>query len=198
MFRLDYNPITKRWNDRMATLPKEKIELINSSIGKENLLKLKKSKNSVKTGDIFVLSPKEGLYFYGKVLEANIKHDIDDWINGCHVVFIFKTKSKNKDIKEFMADYTCLLCGPDIVTSDYWRKGFFETIGNVPLTNEEKNLDYGFFKKDILGKGGSFKKANGQSINHMPKFFASSGVLVDAGIYMELRTEFIIDPSLLE
>lgn len=38
----------------------------------------KKSKVELKEGDVFVLSPRENIYFYGKVLRANINNKEKD------------------------------------------------------------------------------------------------------------------------
>jgi len=196
---IDYNPISKRWHERMATLPKEKVDAINAPVGKENLIKLKKSKEPVREGDVFVLSIKEGLYFYGKVLQAKIEHiKNDDWYNQGIVIFIFKCKTKKKSMEDFKPDYNSLLIGPNIVIADYWRKGLFETIGNIPLTKEEQGLDYGFYRTPFMGKPGTIVKANGEDLNHMPKLLSSHTIMVYTGIYMHLRTETIIDPALLE
>lgn len=199
MLKLDYNIVKKKWDERLKDLTDEQIKMIDAPIGKENLLILKKSRKEIKDGDVFVLSPKEGLYFYGKVIMANIKHPNDDWMNGCHVIFLFKCKSKTKDLKNFKPDYhNLLLLGPEIVEGGYWRRGYFENIGNIPLTEEEKNLDYGFFQMEILNRWGVFKKADGTLLDHYPTFYSPYGINVYAGIYMSIITESIIDPSLLE
>ena len=198
MFKLDYNPVSKYWHERISHLTKEQQELREAPLGrKENLIKLKKSKETVKEGDVFVLSMKGGLYFYGKVLQAKIEHvQKNSSYNEGIVIFIFKCKTNKKTLENFKPDYNKLLIGPDIVTSGYWAQGYFETIGNIPLTDEEKKLDYGFFR--IEGKGGIILKANGEDMDHMPKYLQSYGISVYAGIYMSLRTEAIIDPTLLE
>jgi len=198
MFKLDYNILSKNWKEKTKNLTQEQLDLIDAHIGKENLVRLKKSKEPVKTGDIFVLSFQDGLYFYGKVLEANVKHETNSWVNGCHVVFIFRNKSSEKNLNNFKADYKNLLCGPTILTSGYWEKGYFETVGNIPLTKEEQKLDYGFFKMEPLKRWGTFQKSNGELLKHIPKIYDSSGIMTYDGIYMSIRTEAIIDSTLLE
>jgi hypothetical protein len=199
VLKIEENIIAKRWDERMATLPKEKVELIESPIGKEQLIKLSRSKEVVKEGDVFVLSLAEGMYFYGKVIEANIQHTKGDtWMTGCHVVFIFKSKSKTKDMHGYKADYKDLLVGSKIVSIDYWKRGLFETIGNISLTAEEKKLDYGFFDMEFLGRWGAYYKANGEELNHEPAFLGNYGISTLTGIYSAIRTEFIINPDLLK
>lgn len=198
MFRLEYNPVTKNWKERMANLPKEKREQIETPIGRENLAVLKRTRKGIETGDVFVLSLDGIQYFYGKVLEANIKHlNSEEWFNGCHLIFIFKEKSKQKNLEGFRGNYDNLLIGPRIVTSQYWSRGWFEKVGNVPLTEEDISLDYGFWDGDLIGQGGTFKKANGEEIDHQPKYFSSYGITCLSAIYDDMRTECIINPSLL-
>jgi len=198
MFKLDYNILSKNWKEKVKNLTQEQLDSIEAPVGKENLIRLKKSKELIKTGDIFVLSYKEGLYFYGKVLEANVKHETNSLINGSHVVFIFRNKSHEKNLNDFKADYNNLLCGPEILTSGYWENGWFETIGNIPLTKEEKKLDYGFFSMETFDRWGTFKKSNGDILKHIPNLCSYYAVSVYAGIYMSIRIESIIDSTLLE
>lgn len=195
MFKIDYNAVYKKWEERKKLLTDDQIRIITAPIGrKENLLVLKRSRREVKDGDIFVLSPIEGTYFYGKVLMANIKNPM---YNGYHVIFIFRNKSDSKDINNYIADYDNILCGPVIVEGGYWRLGYFETIGNIPLTEEEKNLDYGFLKMDHQNRWGVFKNANDEILDHFPKFYDLYGVATHIAIYWEIKREAIIDPNLL-
>ena len=199
MYKLDYNPVSKRWQDRMDGLPEEIKRQIDTPIGKENLKVLRRiRKIDVKEGDIFVCSMNGNVFYYGKVLKSNIQHkNPSDWVNGGNVVFIFRCKTSKKDLSDFSPDYKKLLIEPCIVLTRYWNKGFFETIGNIPLTDEEKKLDYGFFKSFILGNGGYFIKESGEEIDHMPDIYSIFGIMVDSGIYKLIKNETILDPTLL-
>ena len=199
MLKVEENIMVKHWKERMATLPKEKVEQIESSIENEQLVKLKPSKLMTKQGDIFVLSPVKGVYFYGKVFEANIQHiEKSSWYNGCNVVFVFACKSQEKDLLNYNADPKSILIGPKIISLDYWAKGLFETIGNIPLTEEEKQLDYGFFCMEPLDRWGFFQKANGEKLDYEPTLFSGYGINTLTGMYMSMKTELIINPDLLK
>ena len=101
---------------------------------------IKRKRSEINKGDVFVLSPREGIYFYGKVLDAKIKHPIRrEYSSDLYVVFIFKCKTKNISIDDFKPNYNELLIGPVIVDKGYWTLGLFYTVGNIPLTKEEKN-----------------------------------------------------------
>lgn len=86
---------------------------------------------------------------------------------------------------------------PAIITSQYWSMGWFETIGNVPLTEEDRNLDCGYFKSDFRGSSGSFYTVEGKMPDHFPKYFSIYGITTLSGIYDDFRIESIIDPSML-
>ncbi len=148
----------------------------------------------INEGDIFLIMPEEGIYFYGKVLEAKIENKYNSFIENQYLVCIFKCKTRNISMENFKPDYNNLLIQPAVVTKGYWTQGLFYTIGNIPLTEEEKNLDYGLYNS-IDGK---FYKANGTLIERKPKIYGGYGITTGIGIAIEVEEELIIDPSLLE
>lgn len=200
MFKIDYNPVYKRFCERNAMLSEEKVMLIQKGLAKgENFRVIKKTRREKKVGDVFICTVNGVVYYYGKILQANIKNNTDDWINGCLQVSLFKEKTTEKTLDNFFGNYDNLIGGaPFIITSQYWSYGWFETIGNIPLTEKDNNLDYGYYNKDFVGSQGAFYTAEGNVLNHFPKFFSSFGVTTLTGVYNALRDEIIIDPSLLE
>ena len=202
MFYVDYNPVKERNLKRREKYPKELVDKLDYVLEKgENLQVIKRRRNvEVNTGDVFVLTFDGTFYFYGKVLLANIDHiNKSNWINGCHVIFVFKNKTLNKTLDDFKPDYDNLFAdGPKIVTTGYWKQGRFETIGNIPLTEEEKNLDYGFCDSIDFDPGFKMINADGTDMDHMPKYFNGYGVLVYTGIYSYIKNAAILEPSILE
>ena len=106
----------------IALRRKEHFESLNLEIQKEldnfydtkaathQLKVIKKSKSIPKVGDVFLVSPREGIYFYGKVLVSNIVRKVpDSFVEGKHVVFIFKGNTHEKNIDKYMPDYSNLL-----------------------------------------------------------------------------------------
>ncbi|MBQ7164787.1 MAG: hypothetical protein IJR61_05610, partial [Clostridia bacterium] len=71
MFKIDYNPVLKRWEERKKALPeetrKELEDFSNRSVIKgENLTVLKRvRKFELKDGDIFLCSLNGKVYYYG-------------------------------------------------------------------------------------------------------------------------------------
>lgn len=186
------NEFEKRYNSLSEDV-REKLEKLYKSDYQLNLIKRKRKE--INEGDVFVLSPKEGLYFYGKVLEAKTNYiHKDSFMYGQYVIFIFKCKTNSISMENFKPNYGELLIPPAIVDKGYWTQGLFYTIGNIPLTEEEKNLDYGFYSAMF----GEFFKADGTLINKKPKIYGLKGISTRSAIATEVASELIINPSLLE
>ena len=59
-----------------------------------------------------------------------------------------------------------------IVNKQPWLKGYFETIGNVAVTDDEKNIDFGFWH--ILKK--EYLDINGHSLDSEPQYHSIFGL----------------------
>lgn len=72
------NPLSARWKKWFSEQPVEiqkKLEDLNRMNLKDYQFKvIRKSKKSPNEGDIFLLCPREGVYFYGRVLKSGINH----------------------------------------------------------------------------------------------------------------------------
>ncbi len=199
---LNYNPVFKKYKELEKSLPNEvvrKLDLIDTMYYKKFQLNvIKKSKKNVHTGDIFVIEPVKGIYFYGKVLVGSVEYvDKKSCYNGLSVIVIFKTKSYELTLDRYNADYDNLLIEPTYVSDLYWKRGYFHTIANKELTEAETNLDYGFFESFCLEEGGYFENVIGECLLKQPKLFTIKGITTDIGIAMEVWTKFIVEPSLL-
>lgn len=176
---------------------KEKLDSFRNS--DYQLRIIEKTKPKINTGDIFLLSPRENIYFYGKVLKTNIKTiNNDTFVEGKHTVFIHKCKTHKKSMDDYNPNYDDLLINPSIVDISYWKSGFFYTIGNLPLTEIEKTLDYGFYKLGIPGIRDSwFCTEEGEKIDRQPKIKGIYGVATITGIAAEIEKEIIMNPLLI-
>lgn len=195
----DNNIIANECKNRYNSLSDEKKKKIDemkkNGFNNYQLRLIKRKRTEIREGDVFVLSPRKEIYFYGKVLKTHIQHlDSNDFIYDKNVVFIFECKTKELSIKDFKANYNQLLIRPAIVDKSYWTQGLFYTVGNIPITDEEKNLDYGFY--DVLY--GKFFKENGIEMNKIPKYYGVYGITTIIGIAMKIQQRLIIDPGLLE
>lgn len=204
MLKLDYNPCRRRYDEWLSKFSQEqqkKIEEIEDNVNMSpKLIKLKRDRNPVEVnvGDIFLVSNKEGINFYGKVIQCvNTKHPKYHWSEKCFVAFIFKCVTKEKNLKNYIPNYNDCVCGPKLLDESYWKKGYLEIIENIPLTKEEKKLDIGFFDGNSKN-GGIFINAQGKSLSHFPKFYEHTGFVTPFGITMKLSVAYITNPTLLE
>lgn len=162
---------------------------------------IKKTKRKPKDGDIFLLSPEKGIYFYGKVLKAYVQTGSkNDWMNDSIFIVIFKCSTNNIDIKNYEPDYRNLMTNPILLTDLYWKKGYFYTIANQALTYEEKNLDIGFSDSRLKSEGWVeyFCKENGQRLDHKPEILGLYAITTEVGVATKVRQALIIEPELLE
>ncbi len=198
MMDVDDNPLSSRWMKRFAELPDDIQLQLNELKGKDprdyQFRVIKKTRDKPKEGDVFLVRPREGIYFYGRVHKTEIEHIANDtFINGKNMVFIFENKTTSLDLSEYSPNYDKILVGPEIVDDSYWRRGFFFTIANIPIDEYEKNLDYGFYS---FGRGG-FYKEDGRKLLHQPRFMGTYGIATITGIAYKIEKELIINPQLL-
>jgi len=192
------NPLALEWKKRYSSQPfevKEKLDALSKMPPKEYQLRtILKSKIPPRDGDIFLLSPRENIFFYGKVIKADIDHlEKDPFIHGKSLVFIFNVKTTLLNTEKYKADYKNLLIPPEIVDNSYWKKGLFYTVGTEQITEEERKLDYGFYK---IGNG-KYYKENGIEITHQPSILGTYGVATISGIASKIEKEIIINPEVL-
>ena len=108
------------------------------------LIKIKPSRKSPVEGDVFVIQPKKNTYFFGKVIKANVKSK-NVFVNSMWLIYIYNNHVNSEVIpKEYDLTSSELLISPEIINKKGWTLGYFYTIGNTPVTTEEKLIDYGF------------------------------------------------------
>ena len=189
------NIIAQRRAERYQQLDETTKQKLDSFFDKESqnhqLQFIKSSKVKPRVGDIFVLSPRKGMYFYGKVMVADIERITpDSFVDGKSVVLIFESHANEISMENYQATYDSLLIPPAIVDSDYWEEGFFFTIGNLPLPDMEKELDIGFYKLHF--KKNFYCKVSGEVLDHEPKYLGIHGLTTITGIASEIERELII------
>jgi len=196
---INENPLSNAWKKRYSEQPediKNKLDELKQLNVKEYQLRLiKRTKPILQDGDVFVLSPRENLFFYGKILKANIMHVNNDiFIQGKNVAFIFKSRTDKPTIENYKPDYLELLIGPFIVDISYWNKGLFYNVGNVDISDYEQELDYGFYS---LGKM-EYLKEDGTKLGKKPQILGTYGIITISGVASQIERELIIDETLLE
>lgn len=192
------NILTRAWQERYnaqsESVKKQLDRLYNAAPSEYKLNVIKRKRIQPQEGDVFLVSPRENIYFYGKVLRSNIRNPYDDWVNEQNMVVIFKSKTDIISMEKYNPNYDDLLVRPTVVTKQYWSNGSFFTIDNIPLTDLEKNLDYGFY--DAFND--CFVKETGEKINGIPKIMCGKGIATLSGISYFIERELIMDKTLLD
>lgn len=186
------NVLSKRWNERYLNLPEnirhELSEFKELSLKEYQLQVIKRKRITPKKGEVFLVMPKEGLYFWGVVLNGSISNN-----NGVELssILVFKKKANGLMDDKPSFCYDDLLIEPSIVGKEYWWRGYFYNTGHI----EEipKDLDYGFYR--ISNR--KFLNEYGEELNHQPELLGTYGVKTIAGIANMINRELIIDKNLL-
>jgi hypothetical protein len=159
----------------------------------DELLPIKRSRKKPKVGDVFVIQPRESIYFYGKVIEIN---NIFQSIEGVNiaVILVYKQATKKLELPDYL-DSNELLIPPQIVNFTGWTMGYFFTVGNMELTCEDLNLDYGFERKrSVL----SYYSAIGQKLDYKPSTIGFYGLGGYGAVAYEVTKALAEHPELLE
>lgn len=134
------------------------------------LIKMESSRKQRKEGDVFVIQPSKDLFFYGKVIRTKIQIN-DPLMNGGHLVYIFNHSATSLEIPKYLNPNN-LIIPPQIINNQGWSKGYFKTLGIQPVTDEECQIDYGYF--DIVSKG--YVNEEGFPLNRRPKVYGDFGL----------------------
>lgn len=166
---------------------KKKIDALKKMDIKDYQLKvIKRTRKYPNKGDVFLVEPKEGLYFYGLVVNNHVNNiQGEDLL----VIMIFRNRANGLTDKSFKPDYNNLLIRPCMVGKEYWTRGYFHTIDNI----EYDKSDYGFYS---ISKNKFFNEYE-EELYKEPKLLGLWGVSTILGIAVKIQDELIIDESLL-
>jgi len=135
-----------------------------------DLKRLQPTRKKPNEGDVFIIQPKEDVFFFGVVVKAKMALK-DPIMNGGHLIFIFNYPSRKKEIPENLFSYD-LLIAPQIVNNQGWLKGYFETLGTISISKKDIEKNYGFW--DIVTK--QYVDELGKPLPSIPKMFADYGL----------------------
>lgn len=179
------NPLAQREEARynsLSSVIKEKLRVFEEQDPEEYQLKvIKRKRIKPQKGNIFLVSPKENMYFLGVVINAGFNIPEGDDMS---VVFILKDMVKSPDDIYIPEDITNLLIEPCIVGRWYWNKGFFYNVGmdiDIP-----ENIDYGFYS---IGEG--YVDEYDNPLEKEPELVGISGVCTWMGIAYHINYELI-------
>lgn len=150
-----------------------------------HLIPMKKTRKKPKTGDVFIVQPIEGVYYYGKVIEES--HDCSFQIgSGWPLIYLYEEHSNELIMPETLSN---ILVAPLITNYRPWSMGYLYTIGNIPVTKKEMELDCGFedcLLTDFNYSNCFYRNVKGEKINHKPKYTTIFGLSSFSGINYEL------------
>ncbi len=115
---------------------------------------LKRSRVLPAAGDVFTFMLSDRLYRFGRVIELDIQFYPFENIM---LAFVYEGGHATKSIDCLKFAPPRLQIPPLLITPHGWRQGYFETIGNVTLTQEEVFPSYRFrdFTGDLFDQYGN-------------------------------------------
>jgi hypothetical protein len=189
-----------------------------------SLYKIGKSKKGFipNKGDIFLIQPIKGLYFYGKVLEIyNEEKSNDGYFAAC---VIFNSKTTKITIDNFDENYKNLIGVTKkllLINSLFFQNGKIVVVGNTKIDN---NIKFGFIESigcrkvddtiidvkniikddELLYKYPSDYKSvckyadyNGNDLDYVPDFYGESlSYITEYGLLVLFYKEFYINNEL--
>lgn len=188
--KLDYrnsNPISDKWIQRYNEQSKEvknKLDILKNMNIREYQLKVIKKKNTYpQIGEVFIINPQSSLFLWGVVINNYVNN-----INGENllVIMIFNEEININKENSFIFEPQKLLIPPTIVGSEYWKKGYFFSIGSIELPNIEDM--YGFY--DIID--GVYFDEYGKKLEDIPRISGIYGVSTISGVAYEVNKELLV------
>ena len=162
---------------------REKLDRLSEQDPKEYQVKILKRKRIIpQKGDVFVVSPREGMYYCGVVVNAG--DGISDTYSA--VVFILDKEYESMDIDVKDLELENLLYYPEIVDKGYWSRGYFYNIGKQIEIPDD--LDYGFYS---IGKE-CYVDEYRNRISRCPKLLGIDGVATGIGVARKINRELIL------
>lgn len=150
-----------------------------------HLIQIKRSNKKPKAGDVFVVQPIDGVYYYGKVIYEKT-YSIYEMFNDFPLIYIYD-HTTNKLCMPQKLDK--ILIAPLLTNYTPQSRGYFYTIGNIPVTDAEKQLDCGFKAYTILDSKHEYpfyRDIHGERIDYIPKYNAPFGLNSYKGINYEI------------
>ena len=156
------------------------------------LVSMQASKKNPNEGDVFIVQPKKGIYFYGKVIKTNIQ-SINPFFNKMNLIYLYKESSQEVKMLDYM-NSNQLLIPPVVVNNQGWLKGYFMTIGNIAVTDEEYSVDFGFWST-VRNK---YFDLSGNELKKEPKYHSIFGLGSYGVVGRDIQKVLQENPELLK
>lgn len=101
-----------------------------------NLRVLKRSRTKPVEGDLFVLSPRDGTFLFGRVIRADLPRERAP-MPGAYLIYIYRHRSGDMQPDRAELHPGALLLPPLFTNRMPWTKGYFQTVVNWPLSQSD-------------------------------------------------------------
>ena len=103
-------------------------------MGEPNLRVLRKSRKKRAPGDVFVMSPRDSLYVFGRVVSVEAHWTVGGDLPPVNLIYVYEQTSTSPELPPPDAMRPGrLLIPPSLINNLPWSRGYFETLANVPL-----------------------------------------------------------------
>ena len=186
------NPVQYYWKNRIEQQPinvQHKLQALKEKGHlTDELVLIQKKRPVIKAGDVFVVQPRENIYFYGVVINTCSLPSCKNKIVAC----IFKNITHYPTMDDFAPDFNNLLLPPLSLFKEPWTSGYFLNIGNIDL--ESVNIpSYGFyhtFSESIVSEYGT-------RLTKQPALLGLTAMDGIGAVAYKITQELIINPELL-
>lgn len=186
------NPIELYWHERKAALPIETQNKLNDLREKghmtDELVFIQRKRPKLQKGDVFVVQPKENIYFYGLILNVCSTPSCKCKVIAC----IFKNITHEKTMDNFKADFNNLLLPPLVLFKEPWTSGYFYNVGKINI-DEIAVPTYGFYHTTTS----TIISEVGERLNTFPELIGSTAYSGIGAVTYKITQELIINPDLL-
>lgn len=183
------NPVKQRWKQKVKAYGKgtrwKRFKLWDGDSKTQSLKKIAQHPTLPQKGDVFIISPKEYVYFYGVVL--NTEDVKTSWTEEGIVLLVLRQKAWGLNKEVDTLELFNPLIEPVIINPDVWNCGWFYHTGvNISIPEQ---LSYGFYRKSTKTYVNEYK----EELKEEPEFLGEYKTLVlpDDFAYLVLR-ELII------
>ena len=180
------------WKERKAKLSPE----INSKLDEleqkgymtDELVFIQRKRPKLQRGDVFVVQPRENIYFYGLILNVVSTSSCNCKIFAC----IFKNITHEKNMDNFRPDFNNLLLPPMLLIKEPWTSGYFFNVGRINL-DEIEVPTYGFYHDNT----NCIVSDLNERLNYYPSLIGLLMYSGIGGVACDIESELIINPALL-
>lgn len=136
-------------------------------------------------GEVFIIEPMKNKFFFAKIVRVNVPIN-DPIMNGGHLMYIFSQTNNPLDIPEYL-DPNKLVIPPQIIDDKGWRRSKFQTVGFKQVTNQEREISYGFW--DIITE--KFVNEEGKELKQPPHMYDYFGISSYGAITDKLKEKLV-------